>query len=435
VSPLAVLQVLPWYAPRSWGGTEQFVHSLCAALPAHGVRAEVAVLDDDRGEPAEHQGVLVRPIAGGTPEVVASQVVASAVRIGAPLVNLHAWTPLSGLVLVRTLRAAGLRCILNLHVPSLTCARGTMLVNGRRPCDGQLRVRRCTSCWLRDRGMPAPIAEAVAVLPVGIGPRLAAWTPHKRLGTALQGSAMMRDRIDMLASVFEFVDRFVVPAHWLADALQAAGVDPARLDVCRPGVDAAWPMQLKAADPKPRGTALQVLFVGRWDAAKGLDMLLDAVACVQREAVVQLTVCCAPPATDDACAERKRLLGRWGREPWLRVIEGAGRPQLAACYLECDVVAIPSRCMETGPIVALEALAAGCTVLGSELGGIRESLEGRPGCQLLPMDDAKAWANALRQIAAVPRRPRAFAKEVRDGGAVAAEMVDIYRRALEGSSA
>ena len=54
-----------------------------------------------------------------------------------------------------------------------------------------------------------------------------------------------------------------------------------------------------------------------------------------------------------------------------------------------DVLAVPSQWLETGPLVVLEAFAAGTPVIGSDLGGIRELVsDGRDGL-LVPHDDVR----------------------------------------------
>ena len=67
-----------------------------------------------------------------------------------------------------------------------------------------------------------------------------------------------------------------------------------------------------------------------------------------------------------------------------------------------DLIAIPSRCLETGPLVALEAFAAGVPVLGANLGGIAELVrDGVDGILVAP-DDPSAWAAAIARLSVNP---------------------------------
>ena len=66
------------------------------------------------------------------------------------------------------------------------------------------------------------------------------------------------------------------------------------------------------------------------------------------------------------------------------------------------MLAVPSQWLETGPIVVLEAFAAGIPVAGSNLGGIPELVEhGVNGLLIDPASPAN-WAAALRSLSQDP---------------------------------
>src|SRR5262249_59119916 len=99
----------------------------------------------------------------------------------------------------------------------------------------------------------------------------------------------------------------------------------------------------------------------------------------------------------------------------------------------CNFVAVPSRCLETGPLVVLESFAAGTPVLGARLGGIAEIVtEGVDGVLVAP-DNAAAWSSAISELAGNPDRAshlRAGVRPPRRMEAVAAEMVPLYQQVL-----
>jgi glycosyltransferase involved in cell wall biosynthesis len=66
---------------------------------------------------------------------------------------------------------------------------------------------------------------------------------------------------------------------------------------------------------------------------------------------------------------------------------------------EYDLIAVPSRWLETGPLVALEAFAAGVPVLGANLGGIAELVRDGVNGILVAPDDPVAWAATIRRLA------------------------------------
>jgi glycosyltransferase involved in cell wall biosynthesis len=69
-----------------------------------------------------------------------------------------------------------------------------------------------------------------------------------------------------------------------------------------------------------------------------------------------------------------------------------------AMMSDYDMIAIPSRSLEAGPLVALEAFPAGTPVLGADLGGIAELVRNRIDGILVPPNDATAWARAILEI-------------------------------------
>jgi glycosyltransferase involved in cell wall biosynthesis len=95
-----------------------------------------------------------------------------------------------------------------------------------------------------------------------------------------------------------------------------------------------------------------------------------------------------------------------------------------------DLVAIPSQWMETGPLVALEAFAAGVPVLGSALGGLADKIQdGTNGLLVRPHDSVDAWRDVLdrcrrdRDLVAHLARGVSRPKSMSD---VAIEMLDVY---------
>lgn len=98
-----------------------------------------------------------------------------------------------------------------------------------------------------------------------------------------------------------------------------------------------------------------------------------------------------------------------------------------------DLLAVPSRCVETGPQVVLEAFAAGIPVMGSNLGGIAELVENGVNGLLIGPDDIPAWIRQLRSLLEEPgllKRLREGVRPPRKMREVAQEMIELYRNLL-----
>jgi glycosyltransferase involved in cell wall biosynthesis len=98
-----------------------------------------------------------------------------------------------------------------------------------------------------------------------------------------------------------------------------------------------------------------------------------------------------------------------------------------------DFVAVPSRWLETGPLVVLESFAAGTPVLGTPLGGIAELVTDGVDGMLLAPDDPSAWSFAIAQLTRDMDRVsrlRAGVRPPRTIDDVAREMAELYRAML-----
>lgn len=167
----------------------------------------------------------------------------------------------------------------------------------------------------------------------------------------------------------------------------AAGIAESRLvrvtngmrDLAVPVEPADWPVPGDAS-------TLRILFVGRLDRQKGVDVLLEALRGLSggyhlRIAGAQVL---AGSQSNDGSA---RLPIEW--LGWLSQVDVAR--QLAAC----DLVVMPSR-WEGMPLAAIEAMRASKPVIASAVGGLPELIvDGLTG-RLVPADDPIALRTAIK---------------------------------------
>lgn len=131
---------------------------------------------------------------------------------------------------------------------------------------------------------------------------------------------------------------------------------------------------------------VRVLFVGRLDAQKGFDTLLDAVEPIQdRVAVRVIGKAVAGPAT----APRKR-------SPQIEYLGWRSLSEVATEIAAADVVVVPSRWEGFG-LVALEAMCGRCAVVASDVGGLREIVvDGETGYLVPPDNPARLMRTLAR---------------------------------------
>jgi phosphatidylinositol alpha-mannosyltransferase len=167
-----------------------------------------------------------------------------------------------------------------------------------------------------------------------------------------------------------------------------------------------------------------ILFLGRHEPRKGLDVLLAALAQLPPDVTVWV-------GSDGPDTERLRV--RHAGDPrvvWLgRLTDEEKRRRLKAA----DIFCAPSLRGESFGVVLLEAMAAGAAIVASELSGYR--LVARPDVDglLVPPGDVDALADALNLVLGDPARRAALVAS----GAVRAEtysmdrLADAYLRLYE----
>lgn len=149
-----------------------------------------------------------------------------------------------------------------------------------------------------------------------------------------------------------------------------------------------------------------VTFAGRITPEKGLAVLIEALGSVRSDSRIEL--CIAGVVEDQAYWSHCRLLEQRAtmanaqlRVRYLGHLDYAATDEL---FSRSDIVAVPSQWPEPFGAVALEAMAAGATVIASRIGGLDTCLDaGRCGLLVEP-SDAAGWARAIEALLDDPRR-------------------------------
>lgn len=175
--------------------------------------------------------------------------------------------------------------------------------------------------------------------------------------------------------------------------------------------------------------SLVVCAVGRLVPIKRHDVLLHALAALTAAGGRDWRLVVVGGGPD--AEEMRRLADRLGlsaRVCWL------GWQEDVASILEgCDVLAQTSD-DEGTPVAVIEALALGLPVVATDVGGVREVLDGAPGTRTVPAGSPEAVAAALASTLAeqdrVPDRVRDEVVRRFSVERLAADIADLYRSEL-----
>jgi glycosyltransferase involved in cell wall biosynthesis len=428
---LRILHLANDLYPRVTGGTEIFVQQLIEAqwgLPqpeqvlwaAHAAAATSA--DHNTGAAlAPHQRLLPPVQPAGRLASVGHAAAAipgfeALLQEWQPdLLHLHSLSPRCGLSHVRAARRAGVPVVVTVHAPGFTCLQGSLLHHRTTPCDGRIRPWRCSECRLVNAGLPAPLAGLIALQngwplsPERPG-RLAHLLTSRRVTSAF-GHAWRE--------LLQGVAGFHVLAAWSAEVLRRNGVSERQLRLIR----TAGPAPLPPRQRRPLADGvLRLVYWGRCAEVKGLHLVIDAIRSLPAELPVQLSF--YGPYWDDSAYGRS-LQGRIAGDPRFIRHGPIVKEALLPLLQEHDLAVVPSTWYETGPLTVLEAFAAGLPVAGSDLGGIRELLQGQACGFLLPLR-SEAWAGLIRQLLADPSPLAATTPVPRPFSTVAASLQAWY---------
>ena len=178
-----------------------------------------------------------------------------------------------------------------------------------------------------------------------------------------------------------------------------------------------------------------VLFVGRLEPLKGVDILIRAAALADAEPPMTLLI--VGGGADDAAqrANLQALAYEAGLGDRIRFIDAVGHDQIVGYYQAADVCVIPSY-YESFGLVAVEALACGTPVIATRVGGLQYTVRDGETGYLISWRCPEPFAERLEALLANDDLRGRFGRAARDSvrpfdwRAVTAQIVDIYEDLL-----
>ncbi len=398
-SPMKTIQAVARYFPEQCGGIQVHLSELLPGLQAQGVESKIAAsVDESQEDTYNYGGVEVyrypvfpipkkEPNYGQFPHGGFEYFARWLKQQKADIYNQHQWTPKCGLPHLRFAKELGMATIVTVHLPHPICQRGTLMLNGQQACDGKIDQVRCSYCCGVPKSVPSSAIKSLSRTPMPVSVMagellrsldyapapIKATQVHNKAGGLLRPfsvPAYVAARQYGLVEMVKYADRIVAVCQWLYEALLANGVPKEKLVLCRYGVSDSW--QKRVLPLKQQNRPLRVGFLGRWDAVKGIHILVEAVKSLPTDIPIELFIHGVPQ--DETY--RKEIMVRVAEDTRIHIKRQLTREELPSALPNFDVLAVPSQWLETGPLVVLEAHALGIPVVGSDLGGIAELIPG-----------------------------------------------------------
>jgi glycosyltransferase involved in cell wall biosynthesis len=168
---------------------------------------------------------------------------------------------------------------------------------------------------------------------------------------------------------------FVAPSRFMARALTEEA-SPELIEQIYNGID--------LPEQRPATAGRRLLFVGRLEAVKGVDVLLRAFARIHHaHPDAELSII----GDGERRGDLEQLADDLGTTGAVRFYGWTGEAEVRSALADCTCLVIPSVWPENLPTVALEAIGVGRPIVASRVGGMPELIdEGQTGFLTKPYD-------------------------------------------------
>jgi glycosyltransferase involved in cell wall biosynthesis len=384
---LKIIQVLPFFLPLNVGGTEVYVWSLCKYLQQHGIEAEVLVPNFGRNDFEEYvyDGIKVVKYPENTipgrlhkmglefPEGI-KYFKEYLCQSNPDWVHFHGLYGSVGITMkhITETKELGFRALYTMHLAGHICRAGTLVYKEKELCDGKISIRRCASCVMVHRHQPDWLANIMSVAGwtlQALGLEAGYW--NSSIGTGLSmGSRIAGMRKD-LENIAASCEKVIVLTDWFRKLMIVNGFPAAGLVLIRQALPYG---KLTSLTGEPLQfnypSSVKIIFAGRIDALKGLDLLLRTM---QEFPEKQIELSIYGKAEDE---DYHRLCLHLSEGKTNIHWRGVLPPdQMIGAFRNHDMLCLPSAFSEMSPLVIQEAFAAGIPVLASRVYGNMEQIE------------------------------------------------------------
>jgi D-inositol-3-phosphate glycosyltransferase len=223
-------------------------------------------------------------------------------------------------------------------------------------------------------------------------------------------------RINGEKEVLKHADRIIAATQAELSQLQFLyKANGARVHIIPPGVDTCHFYPIPEDEAKEfigvPPCEKMLLFVGRIEPLKGLDVLLRAIAIMRESGTFEKIPFCLsviggdPQESSDAMSAEMRRLQQmrleYGLEDLVTLLGKRSQDSLPYYYSAAIGVVVPSH-YESFGMVALEAMACGTPVVASDVGGLAYLVRDGVTGFTVPVGDVEALADRLTQLVLDP---------------------------------
>ena len=438
------------FYPDPIGGTEVYVEALATNLQRQGINSPIAA-PGNINQSYQHGSLTVHRFAlsstlnlrdlYGLGDSKAAQNFNKILDQEKPdLVHLHAFTSGVSFRLVQAAKQRHIPVMFTYHTPTVSCQRGTLLYNGTEICEGKLDRFTCTSCTLQGMGINSRVSQGVANLGFPFTHWLETLNLQGGIWTALRMGELVQCRQQAFSQLMAEADRIIAVCNWVKELLLLNQIPENKITVlrqglCHPSSSLSLPVKSPLMAPNEQPRSLKLVFLGRLDPTKGLHLLIQALAQLVH-LPIYLDVYGVSQATSSNIYQQQ-IQVQAQSNPRICFLPPVAPTAVVQTIAQYDLLVVPSQWLETGPLVVLEAFAAGVPAIGSRLGGIAELIRDGINGMLVEPASVQDWASQIEAV----YNDRSLLERLRSGITpptsmqdVATKMVELYKDVIKPTS-
>lgn len=363
--------------PEGLGGTELYCYRLANALVERGNEVYWFVpnfnsqqtISEERGK-----GIKVVKFAGVNNELkpvlefVSSSFVKEMQERNIKIAHFNEFGGDDGISsgLLAATKKAGIVTIVTLHLVSYACRAGTLHYAGVEPCNGEIIISRCSSCYLFSGMTPSD------TLNINLARAFEKIFRIQRVQSLPKIKSLVRTinfNSEIIDSVNKHSDRIVSLTKWFRDVLVINKVPEkkiAYIPQVSPDVDEMLLQQNNEARKN-------YVFVGRVNKEKGVDLILDIATRLKRELPGVAIDLFGPYSPHDILPHTK--ISNLNDFENIRY-KGILKPEKVLPVMnKYKAVILPSRVAEMAPLIIMEANKLNVPVIASDVPGSAELIE------------------------------------------------------------
>lgn len=381
---MRILLATEYFYPTSKGGTEMYVYQLAKELIKNGHECLIVSLSENT-EPFTYEGIQIKYISfeiNAYNDLVNPKNIYQLIEIvkefKPDIFHLHTYTSSMGISHLLRVEELGIKIIFTSHLPNFTCLRGDLMLLGKEVCDGVVIKDRCMNCYLQSTGIKSVNNRKILV-------KASYFNLFRKLIPRLNQFDVKNK---LLTTFKDKISNIVVVSHWQKTVLELNGFNSSNVDVCRQAINEENILHQKTSQPSAK---LRIGFIGRIVQVKGLHVLLNALSDLDK-AKFELTVVAVKSANEIEYYNTTKVAANAIDANWIEDLESS---DIFKFLDNIDILAIPSIWLETGPIVAFEALARKLPLLAFNYGGVKELTNNSESYLVNNLEEMKSVLNEI----------------------------------------